>query len=104
MLTFLHGFLGVKEDWEGITEHLKAPYRCLTLPGHKGRSLNLNDFEDEIGIFMQNLWPLILANPTPEILHTYLNIIINLLKFNAAYLDTGVVNSFIKGTKKHALK
>jgi len=49
MLTFLHGFLGVKEDWEGITEHLNAPYRCLTLPGHKGRSLNLNDFEDEIG-------------------------------------------------------
>ena len=67
---------------------------ALTLEGK-----DIKHFEDEteIGIFMQNLWPLILANPTTEVLHTYLNIIINLLKFNAAYLDTGVVNSFIKG-------
>ena len=73
---------------------------ALTLEGK-----DIKHFEDEteIGIFMQNLWPLILANPTTEVLHTYLNIIINLLKFNAAYLDTGVVNSFIKG-KRHALK
>jgi 2-succinyl-6-hydroxy-2,4-cyclohexadiene-1-carboxylate synthase len=48
-VTFLHGFLGVKEDWEGITEHLKTPHRCITLPGHRGRSLDLSDFEDEIG-------------------------------------------------------
>lgn len=49
MLTFLHGFLGMKEDWEGITERLNAPYRCLTLPGHRERCLDLNNFEDEIG-------------------------------------------------------
>ncbi len=49
MLIFLHGFLGVKEDWDAITEHLDMPYHCLTLPGHRALSLDLNDFEDEIG-------------------------------------------------------
>ncbi|MCB1110192.1 MAG: alpha/beta fold hydrolase [Chlamydiia bacterium] len=49
MLTFLHGFLGVVEDWEEITRRLSCPYRCLSLPGHRGRSLDLQAFEEEIG-------------------------------------------------------
>ena len=49
MITFLHGFLGVKEDWENITKHLEVPFRCLTLPGHKSRPLDLEAFEEEIG-------------------------------------------------------
>ena len=42
-----------------------------------------------------------------EVLHTYLNIIVNLLKFNSAYLESGVILSFIVAftkictTRKH---
>lgn len=35
-ILFLHGFLGVKEDWEDLLSEFKAPYACycLDLPGH----------------------------------------------------------------------
>ncbi|MCB1107970.1 MAG: alpha/beta fold hydrolase [Chlamydiia bacterium] len=49
MITFLHGFLGVKEDWEEIASIINLPHRCLTLPGHQGRSLDWEGFEKEIG-------------------------------------------------------
>jgi len=49
MLTFLHGFLGVQEDWNEVAKELDAPMRFLTLPGHKDKSLNFEEFEDEIG-------------------------------------------------------
>jgi 2-succinyl-6-hydroxy-2,4-cyclohexadiene-1-carboxylate synthase len=35
-LLFLHGFLGVKEDWEEVISHLKDTFQCYAfdLPGH----------------------------------------------------------------------
>lgn len=49
MITFLHGFLGMAEDWNEIQKHIAVPSRTLTLPGHKGRTLDLASFEEEIG-------------------------------------------------------
>ncbi|MGB5105692.1 MAG: 2-succinyl-6-hydroxy-2,4-cyclohexadiene-1-carboxylate synthase [Candidatus Zixiibacteriota bacterium] len=38
-LIFLHGFMGISDDWCEVTEQLKSQYRCITpdMPGH-GRS------------------------------------------------------------------
>ena len=49
MLTFLHGFLGVEDDWVEVARRIARPMRFLTLPGHQGKSLNFDDFEREIG-------------------------------------------------------
>lgn len=44
MLTFLHGFLGSPKDWIP----LGLDGKCLTLPGHQGRPLDLSLLEKEI--------------------------------------------------------
>lgn len=38
-IIFLHGFMGISDDWRVVTDQLKSQYRCITpdLPGH-GRS------------------------------------------------------------------
>jgi len=43
-LTFLHGFLGSPKDWHP----LNLEGKCLTLPGHHGRPLDLSLLEKEI--------------------------------------------------------
>ncbi len=44
MLTFLHGFLGLPEDFKP----LNIDGTFLTLPGHQGRPLDLSILEREI--------------------------------------------------------
>ena len=75
---------------------LDLDYRIKILDALTRKGKDIEHFEDEIGSFMQNLWPSILANvAVKNVLHTYLNIIINLLQYNAAFLDAGVIVSFI---------
>ena len=49
---------------------------------------------------MQTLWPLIMQEQDPESLKTYLQIIINLLTYNSAYIDADVICSFIVAASK----
>ena len=68
--------------------------RILDSLTQKGREIL--HFEEEIGPFMQTLWPLVMTHQDQgkaEIMKTYLQIIINLLKFNSAYIDAKMVNS-----------
>ncbi len=46
-ILFLHGFLGILEDWEGIIESIKDHYSYLTidLPGH-GKTANVNSMQE----------------------------------------------------------
>lgn len=48
MITFLHGFLGSPEDWDGVRKELSVPSIALTLPGHSNTSLDLDSFENQI--------------------------------------------------------
>ncbi len=43
MLLLLHGFLGQKEDWDPLLEHLTLPATALDLPGH-GKASFHDDF------------------------------------------------------------
>ena len=52
------------------------------------------------GPVMQTLWPLIMQEQDPESLKTYLQIIINLLTYNSAYIDADVICSFIVAASK----
>lgn len=47
-MTFLHGFLGSPEDWDGVRKELSVPSTALTLPGHGNTPLDLESFEKEI--------------------------------------------------------
>lgn len=47
-MTFLHGFLGSPEDWDGVRKKLNVPSIALTLPGHGNASLDLESFEKTI--------------------------------------------------------
>ena len=61
-------------------------------------------FEEEIGPLMQTLWPLVNdyqdSEKRGEILETYLQIVVNLIKFNSAYIDADVICSFIVAVSK----
>ena len=85
-------------------ELLNLRMRILDSLTQKGREIL--HFEEEIGPFMQNLWPLVMnhqdqeSGKRSEIMKTYLQIIINLLKFNSAYIDADVICSFIVAVSK----
>jgi 2-succinyl-6-hydroxy-2,4-cyclohexadiene-1-carboxylate synthase len=55
-LIFLHGFLGVKEDWKEVISHLKDHFCCyaLDLPGH-GASPYEEHFLESIFMTIQSL-------------------------------------------------
>lgn len=64
----------------------------------KGREIL--HFEEEIGVLMQKIWPYILTSECQEFRITFLQIVINLLTFNSAYVDSEVVVSFIRAFSK----
>lgn len=55
-LIFLHGFLGSKEDWDPIIEHLKDRFFCI--------ALELNDHPDLINTVEATLQGMALNKPT----------------------------------------
>ena len=75
--------------------------RILLLDALTQHGKEIQHFEEEIGGFMQKLWPMVLAScDSQEIRRTFLQIIINLLTFNSAYVDSEVVVSFILAFSK----
>lgn len=64
----------------------------------KGREIV--HFEDEIGPLTQKLWVPICAGSGQEVTQIYMQIVLNLLKFNSAYMDTDVVCSTILALTK----
>lgn len=78
-----------------ITLDIDLEHRIKILDALTEKGKDILHFEDEIGPFLQKLWGYVLANPREDILHVYLHIVINMIKFNSAYLDPEVICSFI---------
>lgn len=53
-LVFLHGFLGIKEDWEQVIAHLKDQFCCYAfdLPGHGKSEIDLHLNESVIATIL----------------------------------------------------